>query len=384
MNKFTISFLTDKVEPFFVGGYEHQIFNLAKSMKKFGSTVVFTTMDKGSQNIDGIEFRKVISNKFKKIAQTRNLFHDFCFFLLLPIKIRKIAHKGILVIEAIPYIHLIYAPFFKWYTGSKLVLKVDEAWYSYTDIKGLIGKIELLLIRLLLKIGFHFSDYIIVNNNPTADTIVANYGIDRKKIIKAPFALDLKRLKDFPKSKIDKQFDLIFVGRLTSIKHVKDIILALELLKKKFSIELRTVIVGGGELLNDLNDLAKKLDVKVFFTGMVDETTKYSYLGKSKIFILPSMREGLSISTLEAQYFGLPCIVARPKKYEVFGPNDFILDGFNGLLYEAGVVEDLADKIFYLIHNPETFLRMTKNSGREMYKFDFDYLANELIERIQN
>jgi glycosyltransferase involved in cell wall biosynthesis len=50
---------------------------------------------------------------------------------------------------------------------------------------------------------------------------------------------------------------------------------------------------------------------RVTFTGMLDNTIKWSALSAAECFVLPSYSEGLSVSVLEAMGMGLPVIVTK-------------------------------------------------------------------------
>ena len=379
---FTIGIVSDRVEPYFFGGYEHQIYNLATALSAREEVHVYTSLEKMIERKDNITFHKIITNNFKASMFSRNYYHSMLFSLLLSFKVRNIIKNDIIIFEAIPYLHLLLFPLFSIFRRQKLVLKIDEAWFSYTDKPGFLGKLELTLIKLLIKIALKYSDLVIVNNTPTSDTLIYNFGMNNEKIIIAPLALNLKRILNYKISSSIKKYDAIYVGRLSSIKHVEDLIRASYNLKKNYFINLSVAVVGDGEQMKWLKRLTLSLNLDVTFFGYVEEQRKFQLLSESKFFVLPSIREGLSISTLEAQFSGIPCIVAEPLHREVFGPSDFIKDNYNGLYYKAGDVDDLTEKIFYLMKNPEEISRLSLNALNDFNGYDFDFLANKIINRM--
>jgi len=76
---------------------------------------------------------------------------------------------------------------------------------------------------------------------------------------------------------------------------------------------LSVLIIGDGPERAPLEALAAMLKLNVRFVGTVDETSLYSSLKSSRAFILPSTREGFSITTLEALACGVPVITVTAK-----------------------------------------------------------------------
>ncbi len=72
----------------------------------------------------------------------------------------------------------------------------------------------------------------------------------------------------------------------------------------------KLLLVGAGELANDIRAKVKELGLKesVIFTGNVDNVQ--DYYQAMNVFLLPSIYEGLSFVTLEAQATGIPCVIS--------------------------------------------------------------------------
>jgi glycosyltransferase involved in cell wall biosynthesis len=69
-----------------------------------------------------------------------------------------------------------------------------------------------------------------------------------------------------------------------------------------------------------------------------------SYLAASTIFVLPSVREAMPISLLEAMAAGRPCIASR-----VGGVPEVLRDGTNGLIVPPADAPALANAILRLL-----------------------------------
>lgn len=91
------------------------------------------------------------------------------------------------------------------------------------------------------------------------------------------------------------------------------------------------------------------------------------------IFALPSFREGLPISLLEAMALGIPSVSTR-----INAIPEAIIDGRTGLLVEAGDAEGLAHAILKLKRDPELSAEISA-AGREHVIRNFDERAVSAI-----
>lgn len=107
------------------------------------------------------------------------------------------------------------------------------------------------------------------------------------------------------------------VGRLSKEKNHRLLIDSLpEILIRHPDAVL--MLVGDGALHNDLEDQARQLGVNnsVLFVGSQKDVQ--AYLSAFDVFAFPSLYEGLSLSLLEAQFNGLPCVVSDGVSREAF------------------------------------------------------------------
>ncbi len=103
--------------------------------------------------------------------------------------------------------------------------------------------------------------------------------------------------------KINDNYDIIFAGRFVEYKQVDMLMDALDLLAQK-KIYPKTLLIGEGPLRDKMENLKNKKGLRnIQFLDFVPNI--YSYLKATKLFVLPSKREGLSFITLEAQACGV-------------------------------------------------------------------------------
>jgi glycosyltransferase involved in cell wall biosynthesis len=109
---------------------------------------------------------------------------------------------------------------------------------------------------------------------------------------------------------------------------------------------LLCVIIGEGEEKKKLGDLVNRLglDEKVRFVGFVKDAPRY--LGAFDIFVLPSVKEGLPYTILEAGQRGLPVIGS-----DISGIREIVEYGKTGLLFKLGYLNALKGSLETLIEN---------------------------------
>jgi len=143
-----------------------------------------------------------------------------------------------------------------------------------------------------------------------------------------------------------------FVGRLVINKGLNYLIEAFALLKDSCNAKL--LIVGDGSLMEELKKQAKDkgLEGSVIFTGLRRDIT--DILSTIDLFVLPSIKEGLPNSLLEAMAMSKPVVATA-----VGGVPEIIEHGATGLLVQPADRDGLAAAIKTVIDNP----LMAKNMG---------------------
>lgn len=141
--------------------------------------------------------------------------------------------------------------------------------------------------------------------------LVEHFGANCDKLVTIYNPCDINVLlnatADFPKQIEMDAFSIATMGRLTPQK-------GQWLLIRAFSNVLKIIpnaklfIFGEGPLENDLKSLVRKLNIEknVFFCGFVE--APHRFIKKSRLFVFPSIFEGLGNVLIEAMACGVPCI----------------------------------------------------------------------------
>ena len=151
---------------------------------------------------------------------------------------------------------------------------------------------------------------------------------------------------------------IVNVGRLNPVKDQATLLHAMVHVREAVG-DAALVIIGGGQLQNELPILAKKLALEntVHFFGDRDDVK--TLLPGFDIFVLPSLTEGYSISLLEACASALPIVAT-----DVGGNAEIVKPGINGTLVEPRKAEALANAIIELARDSKLRQEMGKR-GRD-------------------
>lgn len=141
---------------------------------------------------------------------------------------------------------------------------------------------------------------------------------------------------------------LLFLGRLGERKGTYDLLEAIKRLSKRGTVP-EVWLCGDGELENCEAVVREAgLSESVKFLGWVRGADKDRLLKTASVYVLPSYREGLPMSVLEAMAAGLPVVSTR-----IGGIPEAIRDGVEGYLIDAGDVSALEDRLSRLISSPD-------------------------------
>tara|TARA_A100001015_G_scaffold317156_1_gene433332 strand:- start:1614 stop:2219 length:606 start_codon:yes stop_codon:yes gene_type:complete len=160
--------------------------------------------------------------------------------------------------------------------------------------------------------------------------------------------------------------NIIYIGRFIKEKGLRELFIANNILLKK-NINYNLYLVGSYDINNPnsisidlLNNFKKTKNVSI--VDFIDDIKKYYDI--SDCVILPSYREGMPRSLLEASATGRPLLASN-----VDGINNLIKNGYNGFLFDCYNPESIAKTI-------ENFLYL---GTKEKIKIGMN--ARKLVER---
>ena len=160
-------------------------------------------------------------------------------------------------------------------------------------------------------------------------------------------------------------------GRLTEEKGFQDLAQAMSVLRAGFPAAHLLVI--GDQLGTDRDPFRLRFDKRISELGLSRHVTFAGFrsdvrdlLSLLDIFVLPSYREGLPRSILEAMSMGLPVVASR-----IRGSREAVVDGVTGLLVPPGNAEALGGALIRLAAN-EALRRSLGSAGRNRAEVEYD------------
>ncbi|MCJ7665944.1 MAG: glycosyltransferase, partial [Actinobacteria bacterium] len=241
-----------------------------------------------------------------------------------------------------------------------------DYWQEYLGWKGIFG-------YLLERLSVLMPDEIISVSDYTTKRLKNNLK-SKKKIYTIPNGNDFEKIQKIKPSK--RKTDIIFAGRLLSHKNIDVLIKSIHLVKEGKQ-NIKCLIIGDGPEKKNLELLTQKLklDKNIKFLGFLENHDNvYAQMKSSKVFVLPSTREGFGIVVIEANACGIPVITVSHKDN---ASGDLIKEGKNGFICKLKK-EEIANRIIRILDN---------NSGKKMEKGCLDsakkYDWNKIVDEIE-
>src|SRR5262249_55305 len=136
-------------------------------------------------------------------------------------------------------------------------------------------------------------------------------------------------------------------------------------------------IIGDGSQKTQLEKqhTRLKLSSSVKFLGPLSHDKVIDHYAAADVFILPSRREGIPVSVMEAMALGVPVIAPR-----VTGVPELVNHEYNGLLVSPGNPEAIAQALIDLISDPVKYNEFSKYSRRKVEEgFNIHDSVDQLI-----
>ncbi len=301
-----IAFVSDVIYPYVKGGVEKRVWELAVRLAKRGHEVHVIGMKywegDGTLIQDGVFLHGVCPAKKLYSGGRRTVGEAIIFGMYL---IRPLAKEQFDIIDCqqFPYLPCIPVRFISLARKIPSVITWHEVWgdywKEYLGCNGLFGKgIERYITS--------FKSPVIAVSATTAERFRRQFG--RQPDIIIPNGIDVSYLKSIPRS--TEMSDIIFTGRLIKEKNAGLLIRALHILVSDYP-DLRLTIIGDGPEQDTIRSQVRNLSLggNVTITGFQDcHDCVIALMKSSKVFVLPSAREGFGIAALEALGCGLPVV----------------------------------------------------------------------------
>lgn len=151
------------------------------------------------------------------------------------------------------------------------------------------------------------------------------------------------------------------VGRLAAVKDQMTLLESFALIlnqQPQWKSNLRLVIVGDGDLRQDIEAYIEQQSLMDLVWLAGDRTDVSDILPNLDIFVLPSLGEGVSNTLLEAMSCGLSVVATN-----VGGNSELVDDGQSGFLVPSGQPDKMAEALTTLVKNT-SLRRLMGQAGR--------------------
>ncbi len=183
---------------------------------------------------------------------------------------------------------------------------------------------------------------------------IMKLGCPLKKLRIVPNAVDTEL---FRPSTDEDENSVVWVGRFVPEKGLNTLIKAARIITR--TTKTKFVLVGYGPLKGELQTLVKSLGLAkaVEFVGPLARNQIADVLARASVFVLPSLKEGMPVSLLEAMSSGKPVVTSM-----VGGMGEIISHGETGLLVPPRDSEALARAIGTILGDADLRKRLGRNA----------------------
>jgi mannose/cellobiose epimerase-like protein (N-acyl-D-glucosamine 2-epimerase family)/glycosyltransferase involved in cell wall biosynthesis len=229
------------------------------------------------------------------------------------------------------------------------------------------------MVTLLLRALLNREHSAVLVQNPDDRAEIERLGVSADRIALVPGSgVDIARLKPSPEPA--GAITVAFAGRLVEDKGIRTLIAAHDILTRH-GRDIRLLIAGAPDPANPTSIPPRELETwasrpNLVHLGFVQDIA--GFWASAHIAVLPSRREGLPLTLLEAAACGRPLVAT-----DVPGCREIARAGLNALLVPPDDAQALADAIDRLATNPAMRARFGR-AGRELVEREF---SNQRIGR---
>lgn len=190
------------------------------------------------------------------------------------------------------------------------------------DFRYFTGKSKSFIYRLIfsqyLKYQWKNSEFFVTSTDFSISELQKYVGFNEHNIIKSYFGIDKELLQATDLPKLEKKYDVIYVGHFEKRKNHAPLLRAIAKVNKDMKVKLIGYDTG---LQSSLEALAAELGLtNTTFESVNNDALLWQYYRESKVFAYPSIYEGFGIPTIEALVLGIPVICSDiPVFHEVGG-----------------------------------------------------------------
>jgi glycosyltransferase involved in cell wall biosynthesis len=296
-----IAYVYDAVFPWVKGGAEKRVYELSRRLAARGHEVHCYGIKwwEGNQGPlrEGVHYHGISPPMDLYVGDRRSIKEaiSFAWSVLASLK----GGYDVVDCQHFPYFPCFSAKMRTWSNPEELFITWHEVWggywKEYLGWKGIFGQaIERAVAGLT-------ENNIAVSERTRKDL----EALGMRGIRVVPNGIDLREIETIRPS--ERRSELVYAGRLLSHKNVDLLIAALA---REEIHDVRATIIGGGPEADRLKQQVRELDLeeRVELTGFLEYKEMIARIKSSRLFVLPSTREGFGMAALEALACGVPVV----------------------------------------------------------------------------
>lgn len=257
--------------------------------------------------------------------------------------------------------------------GIKNIFSMVEGAGDVFIKQSLTWKIIRTIVCGLYKLAFSYSRKVFFLNREDHQEFLSRRLISPEKCVQIPgIGVDLEKYACKP-MKTYRTF--LMVARLHREKGVFEYCECARRVKEKYQ-EARFCFLGPEREIKVADIQSYIEDGSIEYLGVTHDVLPY--LENCSVMILPSYREGMPMSIMEAEAVGRAIITT-----DNVGCRDTVVDGYNGFLIPGRDVDALVEKCIYMIEHPEEVARMGANSRKfAEERFDQNMINRKIMDEL--
>jgi glycosyltransferase involved in cell wall biosynthesis len=369
----------DAIYPYNVGGADKRLWELARKLAENSKHEVHIYGMKWWQGPDTIVTDNVHLHGVCKVRElynedgVRSIKEALIFSLKVLPPLLK-ADYDVIDCNQFPYLPCFSGKIASIIKRKPLVITWLEVWDSYW--RSYLGTIGGSFGRMIERLTMRLPDGIVAISQKTRIDLIKRGKVRSERIDVIPVGIDLERIVKIAPAR--ESTDVLFAGRLIHEKRVDLLLNAIAVAKKEIPT-ITCAIIGDGPERGLLEHLAVKLGVEenVSFTGFVDQDGLTAYMKASKVFVLPSIREGFGLVIVEANACGLPVISIR---HDMSAVRELVEDGVNGFLVNDISSREIAEAITKLVTDEALRERLAENGFAMAKKYGWSDISTKIID----
>lgn len=263
--------------------------------------------------------------------------------------------------------------------GVPTIIYTAHGFYFHENMSKIKFKFYYLIEKFMARF---FTDYIFIQSSEDYQYALTHNFKKENKLVHISNGIDLDEKFNYSLMKninlrgklgfAKEDFIVTFVGRLVEEKGILDLIEASQLLNKKITVIFMGELPSkerDNSISKIITEYSEKENIK--FLGSIDNINEYLYV--SDVFCLPSYREGMPRSIIEAMAMKNAVVATN-----IRGSREEIIDQENGYLINIKAPQEIAEKINFLFKNPDILESMKENAYDRAHKL---YNEKHVLEK---